>query len=237
MKIGCAILAVMIFGVVSCAPPEVDEDAVGRKLGRESWGDFFNVRELIWNLSAVDSSKFTPIEKEFLLHWAREEEEFWRPHSRESCRIAFILLVKFKDQQSLEHLEKQFAKGWCWAEGAQEALQYAGEIPLLYLPAKFLFVDKATEPRPMMEDLIFPEAPSVYAAWTINRVLRVSPHSPNESKKAAKEIEDCDHPQIVEIYRRWWKDNERYCLRAKYWKLTNPLKYVDDREKKSANKR
>ena len=154
-----------------CAAEDVSRDTVAEKFGYKDWQHFLKQMPTFWDWKKVDSSKFSPAEIAFVLKWAVETY----PPSPDTGRLApmwFNLHLKFKDAKALELVEKEFARGWYWAAGAEDAVRQTGELSLIPVAAKYLWVDNPSEPMPPMDDVKYPGEPSVYAALAILGLLK-----------------------------------------------------------------
>ena len=142
----------------------------------------------------------------------------------------FNLHLKFKDPKALELVEKQFARGWYWAAGAEDSVREAGELSLIPLAAKYLSVDKPSEPMPPMGDVIYPGEPFIYAANAILGLLKGSYQTSEAIKKACYDQRMMYNN--VPLFRRWWAANEDRCRKGDFAHLSSPLDYLKDQRKK-----
>ncbi|MGJ8639462.1 MAG: hypothetical protein ACSHYA_08715 [Opitutaceae bacterium] len=218
--------------LVSALPigAEIDPDKIAQKLGRYTdWNHFVHLKTVGWDLRDISSSTFSSAEKEYLIDWAKSEEESSPVSLRDGCRVTFILLVKFFDEDTLQYVETQFARGWYWARNARESIDHSGELALLPLAAKYLNIHEPSEPEPPMECILWDSKPSFYAANTIGRLLRFSWQSPARIREGAKQVERLARDRKVDIgdvYRRWWAANQQHFYSGKIDLFSSPVEYI-----------
>lgn len=217
-----------LLGSSLCGADEVNRDEIARKFGTKTWKRF--VEQSFWYWTKADSSEFTPAEIAVLLDFAKERERPV-PDTHKVSNVWFVLRLKFKDPKAIELLNTYFARGWYWADEAEQGLSETGELSLIPLAAKYLWVQVPTEPEPKMSDVIFEGPPSVYAAEAIRRLLGESHQTPEAVKKASYD-DRVRYYTNVPIFRRWWAANEERIRKGDYAHLSKPLEYLDDQHVK-----
>jgi hypothetical protein len=116
---------------------------------------------------------------------------------------------------------------WYWADSAERSIANTGELSLLPLAAKYLWVDQPSKPRPPIDDVIFYGSPSVYGAMGLASLLGDSYQSPERLRDAVKKL---PHRYILEskpdpyigIYKQWWQANKDSVKTGDFANLTIP---------------